>query len=179
MGEYTVSGVCVLVVILWWMTLRRRIRGRYLLWFESETSLHSVGVCVCCICVFTPVLDRKPVLQGTQKNSSSLIQLPQQAELGGGDGRGGGQQEARGQHGLLHAGFLTQVWTKRPINSEMCTYKLDFTFFIFFPFNVSKLFPHVFLQLAPLKWYLIPHVSELICPKFSLQEIASQFFFSR
>lgn len=137
MGEYTVSCVCVLVVILWWMTLRRRIRRRYLLWFEKETSLHSVGVC--CICVFTPVLDRKHVLQGPQKNSSSLIQLPQQAELGAG---GGGQQEARGQHGLLQAGFLTRVWTKRPINSEMCTYKLDFTFPSFSPLT-SQSFSHM------------------------------------
>lgn len=97
---------------------------------KKPLSIHAVCVCVrvCVVfmCVFTPLMYWEPVLQGPQQNNSSLIQLPQQAELEG-------QQEARGQHGLLHTSFLTQGWTKRPINSEMCTYKLDFTFPSFSP----------------------------------------------
>lgn len=70
---------------------------------QKPLSIHAVCVCARGVhmCVFTPVMDRELVLQGPQKNSSSMIQLPQQAELEG-------QQEARGQHAPLHTSFLTQ-----------------------------------------------------------------------
>lgn len=119
-------------VIFWWMTLLRYIRGPGLLLLETENSFHSCWVIVCvyvwygCVCVLTLVMDWQPLLQGPWKNSSSLIQLPQRVQLEG-------QQEARGHHGLVHTGFLTQGWTKRPISSETCTYKLDFTFLSFSP----------------------------------------------
>lgn len=141
MGEYTVSCVCVLVVILWWMTLRRRIRRRYLLWFEKETSLHSVGVCVLYLCIHA-CSRQKACSAGASEKQFLSDSITTTSWAGGGGAGGGGQQEARGQHGLLQAGFLTRVWTKRPINSEMCTYKLDFTFPSFSPLT-SQSFSHM------------------------------------
>lgn len=115
------------------MASLRCIWGSGSLWFESET-FYTLCVCVCVLFI-------------------RVQSYSQQAELEG-------QHKARGQRGLLHTGFLTQGWTKRPINSEKSTYRLDFLFLIFLLKVATLFYPHALLQPASLMWYLTHHVRE-------------------
>lgn len=97
-------------------------------------SIHSASVCCCCsVCIFTPVMDWEPVLQGPQKHASSLIQLPTRQSWRG-NKRLGDSMVCFTQVSSHRAG------TKKPINFGLRSYKLDFAF-LSLPRKVSKLFP--------------------------------------
>lgn len=129
-------------------------------------------------CVFAPVTDWECVLprpRGKKKTVPPWFNYHAETELEG-------QQEARGDSTVR----FTQVswhrgWTKRPINSRNVHLQAWFHLSVFPPPLTSQSFfpPQAFLQPAPLTWHLIPQVSELIRPKFTLQVIASKFSFGR
>lgn len=118
-----------------------------------------------CVCVFMPVIDWKPVLLGPQKKTVPLWFNYHSEQSWRGNTR----------LGDIMVCFTQVFWHKveqRGLSILKCALTSLISPFRLFPLNVSKLFPHVFLQQASLKWYLIPHVSELICAKFNLEEIA-------
>ena len=158
--------------IFWWMTLIRRIRGDTfaLIWVRICFTR-----CVLCSCVRIRACYglRACSAEAAGKNSSYPDSITTQRPSWRGNRRLGDSTVCFTQVSW-HRG-----WTKRPINSEMCTYKLDFTSLPPPLTSQSFLSPQAFLQPAPLTWHLIPQVSELICPKFTLQEIASKLSFSR
>lgn len=77
----------------------------------------------------------------------------------------------KSEPGLRSSVMQTGDRTGRSRKSEMCTYKLHFTFF---PLLASELFPHAALQPTPPTARLIPDVTRFISPP--LREIFSALF---
>lgn len=87
--------------------------GFSLIWV-GNLSPFTLCVYVCTfiyVCVFRPVVKQEPVLQEPWKNSSSLIQLPQQSELYV-------QQQARGTARSASHRFLDTG-----LNKEACQFR--------------------------------------------------------
>ena len=106
--------------IFWWMTLIRRIRGDTfaLIWVRICFTR-----CVLCSCVRIRACYglRACSAEAAGKNSSYPDSITTQRPSWRGNRRLGDSTVCFTQVSW-HRG-----WTKRPINSEMCTYKLDFT----------------------------------------------------
>lgn len=134
----------------------RCIQGSGLLWFESEN--HSpfmlcacVPVCVVFMCVFTPVMDWEPVLQGPQKKQF-LSDSITTASWAGGTTRGYGTTRSASHR------FPDTSLNKEAYQFWNVHLQAWFHLSVFF-------FSHAILQPTSLTWYLIPHVSEPICTK--------------
>lgn len=149
--------------VLWWMALLgypKPVHNISKAWVCSNFS--QKPRCVAFMCVFSPVMGWEPVLLGPQKKAFPLCFNYHNKPSCRGSGR------LRDSTVCFTPVSWRKVEQKRPIISEMHTYKPDFTFRFFL---LKDLFHLPRCKPTTLKGYLIPHVSQLICAKFSCRKL--------